>query len=408
MPAVHKTVIERNGETMNRNLIIAHGGGPTAVINASLYGVITEAKKHQCFKKVLGAVHGIEGVLKEQFIDFTTVSQQQIDILPQTPSSAIGSCRHKLTEKDYPIILDILQKHKVGYFIYNGGNDSMDTCEKIARAAKEAGYDLITAGIPKTIDNDLGFTDHCPGYGSAARFLAANVRDLCCEERALPIYPMIIETMGRNAGWLTAAASLAKINGRPCADLIYLPEYVFDKESFLSDMERCLMKSTALIAVVSEGLADESGKPVADTGFVDGFGHSVPGGTAQALAGMVYEKLGVKARYEKLGLVGRASMIWQSPVDRIEAIAAGQQAVRTLTDGNSGYMISIRRVSDEPYRCTFELVPLADVANYEKKFPAEWINQAHNGISEDFTQYCRPLLGEEFVPYADFAIDGFS
>lgn len=389
---------------MNKNLVVAHGGGPTAVINASLYGVITEARKHNCFGKILGAVHGIEGVLNEQFIDFSAVSDTQIERLPYTPSSAIGSCRRKLTEEDYPVILDIFKRHEVGYFIYNGGNDSMDTCEKIARMAKESGYELVVAGIPKTIDNDLEFTDHCPGYGSAARFIAANVRDLRCEERALPIYPMIIETMGRNAGWLTAAASLAEIDGHPCADLIYLPEYAFDEKVFLDDMERCLTRSPVLIAVVCEGLADASGKPVADTGFVDGFGHSVPGGTAQALAKIVLDKLGVKTRYEKLGLVGRASEVWQSPTDREEAIGAGRYAVQSLVNGESGYMVSIKRVSTEPYRCEFELVPLNYVANYEKKFLLEWINPAHNGICGSFAEYCKPLIGEPFKPYADLGI----
>lgn len=390
---------------MNKNLIVAHGGGPTAVINASLYGVVEETKRHSCFGKILGAVHGIEGVLNEQFIDFSKVDQGQIDLLPHTPSSAIGSCRRKLTEEDYPAILKILKKYEVGYFIYNGGNDSMDTCEKISRMAKESGYELMVAGVPKTIDNDLGYTDHCPGYGSAARFVAANVRDLRCEERALPIYPMIVETMGRNAGWLTAAASLAEIQGRPCADLIYLPEYAFDENGFLDDMEACLRKSSSVIAVVCEGLADKNGKPVADTGFVDGFGHSVPGGTAQALAKLVLDQLGVQARYEKFGLVGRASDVWQSGVDREEAIGVARHAVKILAEGKSGYMVSIKRVSNAPYISEYDMVPLVDVANYEKKFPLEWINNRHNGIKREFIEYCRPLIGDDFMDYADFQID---
>lgn len=390
---------------MNNNLIIAHGGGPTAVINASLYGAVDEARKSNCFGKILGAVHGIEGVLNEQFIDFTQMSRAKIDLLAVTPSSAIGSCRRKLTEEDYPVVLDIFKKYEVGYFIYNGGNDSMDTCEKISRIAKQAGYDLVVGGIPKTIDNDLEFTDHCPGYGSAARFIAANTRDLRCEEEALPIYPMIIETMGRNAGWLTAAASLAEMNGKPCADLIYLPEYAFNEQAFLDDMENCLSRSKAVIAVVCEGLADENGKPVADTGFVDGFGHSVPGGTAQAMADIVLKKLGVKTRYEKLGLVGRASAVWQSAVDREEAIGAGRYIIQALANRKSGYMAAIDRLSNQPYEISYSLVPLSKVANFEKKFPLEWINKAHNGICGGFEEYCRPLIGGNFAPYASFDIN---
>ncbi|MCL2162852.1 MAG: 6-phosphofructokinase [Oscillospiraceae bacterium] len=390
---------------MNKNLIIAHGGGPTAVINASLFGVIDEVRKHSCFGTVFGAVHGIEGILNEQFVDFSKASQPQIDLLPRTPSSAIGSSRRKLTEDDYSVVLEVFKKYKAGFFLYNGGNDSMDTCAKISRIAGEFGYELTVAGIPKTIDNDLAYTDHSPGYGSAARFIVANTRDLRCEERALPIYPMIIEVMGRNAGWLAAAASLAEIGGKPCADLIYLPEYTFDERNFLDDIDRRLSRSSTLLVVVSEGLVGKDDKPVADTGFIDGFGHSVPGGTAQALANLVLEKLGVQTRYEKLGLVGRASEIWQSSVDRREAIRAGRYAVKTIARGISGYMVTIRRVSNDPYRSDLGLVPLGDVANVEKKFPLEWINSEHNGVSYDFAKYGSPIIGDNFTPYTDFDIE---
>lgn len=391
-------------DNMHQNLIIAHGGGPTAVINASLYGTVRQAQSSGRFDRILGAVHGVEGVFREEFLDLGAMPDSVLELLLQTPSSAIGSCRRKLTEEDYPRLLELFDRHKVGYFIYNGGNDSMDTCHKIATLAQKSGYDLKVAGIPKTIDNDLGFMDFCPGYASAARFLAANVRDLRCEERALPIYPMIIETMGRNAGWLTAAASLAEIAGQPCADLIYLPEYAFDEAAFLADMERCLSRSKAVIAVVCEGLAGADGRPVADTGFVDGFGHSVPGGTAQSLARLVLEKLGVQTRYEKLGLVGRASSVWQSPVDRAVAIECGRRAVDLLTAGQSGYMVTTTRTSDVPYACSYGTVALDQVANIERKFPLEWINDAHNSICSSFADYCRPLLGAEFKAYVNFGI----
>ncbi|MBQ9062616.1 MAG: 6-phosphofructokinase [Eubacterium sp.] len=388
-----------------KNLVIAHGGGPTAVINASLYGAVSQAQKAGCFGKILGAVHGINGVFSEHFIDLTDLDSGTLNLLLRTPSSAIGSCRRKLTDEDYPVLLEILERNNVGYFIYNGGNDSMDTCYKMAELAKKTSYDLVVAGIPKTIDNDLGYTDHCPGYGSAARFLAANIRDLRCEERALPIYPMIIETMGRNAGWLTAAASMAQIGGRPCADLIYLPEYAYDEEKFLSDIDNALRTSPVLVVVVSEGFSRADGKPIADTGFVDGFGHSVPGGTAQALAQIVHEKLGIQTRYEKLGLVGRASGIWQSPVDRDEAAEAGKRAVQLLQEGISGYMVTILRKGRDIYEAEYGTVELEKVANFERKFPLEWINETHNGINEAFLKYAKPLIGEDFSPYVDFGID---
>ena len=387
---------------MRKNLIIAHGGGPTAVINASLYGVIKEAEKVNSIERVYGAVHGIEGVLNEHFIDLTNADADNIDMLTYTPASAIGSCRRKLTEEDYPVVMDIFKRHNIGYFIYNGGNDSMDTCDKVNRVAREAGMKLYTFGIPKTIDNDLAHTDHCPGFGSAARFVASVTRDLWCEVKALPIYVTILETMGRNAGWLAAAASLAKINDRPCAQLIYLPETAFDKDRFFSDVSNRLSRQKELLIVVSEGLAYPDGKLLADTGFVDGFGHPVPGGTAQAMARMLLDDMNIKTRAERPGLIGRALSLLQSTVDRDEAIACGRYAVKAMAEGKTDRMVSIVRQSNDPYAYSLEDVPLSAVANHEKTFPLEWITENKAGITKEFEEYCKPLIGEDFPAYSDF------
>ncbi len=384
---------------MKRNILIAHGGGPTTVINGSLYGVLSEAEKYSEIGHIYGAVHGIEGVLNEELIDLSQQSAAQIALLPHTPASALGSCRRKLGDADYPRILEVFRKYNIGYFFYNGGNDSMDTCAKIERMAKEFGYDLVTVGIPKTIDNDLDLTDHCPGYGSAARFVANNTRDLWMEVQAMPMYVTILETMGRNAGWLTAAGSLPMYNGKPCAQLIYLPERTFCKEAFLADVDDLLHKQKEILIVVSEGLRDDSGEMISDLGVVDGFGHKLAGGSAQTLCDMVTQNLGVRARAERHGFLGRASMVMQSAQDREEAIAVGRHALKLAMAGISGVMVSIQRDSTEPYRYSMSQAPLEKVANLEKMFPDEWINARGNGVSEEFRRYCMPLIGEPFAPY---------
>lgn len=387
---------------MKRNVLIAHGGGPTTVINASLFGVLDEAKKYPQIGTVYGAVHGIEGVLNEDLMDLSAEPAEQVGLLPYTPASALGSCRRKLSAADYPRILEVLKKYNIGYFFYNGGNDSMDTCNKVNKMAQESGYDLMTIGIPKTIDNDLDLTDHCPGYGSAARFIANNTRDLWMEVRAMPNYVTVMETMGRNAGWLTAAASLATYNGQPCAQLIYLPERPFREEQFLADVAALMKKQRAILIVVSEGLVDESGKMITNMGVIDGFGHPLAGGIAQVLCDKITEKLGVKARAEKHGFLGRCSMVMQSAQDREEAIEVGRHALRLAMSGKTGYMAAIKRESSDPYRWSMTEVPLENVANLEKKFPDEWINEAGNGILEPFKDYCQPLIGEPLPPYTVF------
>lgn len=385
---------------MKKNVLIAHGGGPTVVINSSLYGVLDEASRYSDIGTIYGAAHGIEGVLNDQLINLSEVSAEQIALLPMTPSSILGSCRRKLGEDDYPRILELFEKYNIGYFFYNGGNDSMDTCNKVEQLAKKSGYDLTVIGIPKTIDNDLVMTDHCPGYGSAARFVANNTRDLWMEVQAMPLYVTIMETMGRNAGWLTAAASLPRYKDKPCAQLIYLPERTFNQEAFLSDVDNLLSKQKEVLIVVSEGLTDETGKMISDLGVVDGFGHTLAGGSSQVMCDLVTKHLGVRARAERHGFLGRASMIMQSAQDRDEAIAVGRHAFKLAMAGVSGVMVSIKRESTSPYAYSMAEAPLEKVANEEKKFFDEWINDAGNGVTEEFRQYCLPLIGEPFPPYA--------
>lgn len=385
--------------TLEGNLLIAQGGGPTAVINASLQGVIEEAGKYAQIKGIYGARFGVEGLLKEDFIDLGKEALEKIKGLSYTPASALGSCRRKLVEKDFPEVLKILKKYNIRYFFYNGGNDSMDTCNKISVLAGEYNYDLKVIGVPKTIDNDLAYTDHCPGFGSAARYSAISTMELAKDVESLPIHVCIMELMGRNAGWLTASAALAKKNGNEGPHLIYLPERPFIEEEFLEDVKQLHKEVQGVLVVVSEGLVDIKGNPLADSGIVDGFGHKVPGGVAQHLSNMVMNKLGIKSRSEKPGLLGRASIPMQSDIDREEARGVGAYAVKTAVEGKSGYMVSIKRLASNPYKSEFELIALEQVANIEKKFPMEWINKRGNGIEKAFIDYCTPLIGQALPDY---------
>ncbi len=381
------------------HMLIAHGGGPTPVINSSLQGAIEEAMKSDLIDRIYGARFGVEGLLKEDFIDLRAQKQENISSLRTTPASALGSCRRKLIDDDMPVILDILRRNEIRYFFYNGGNDSMDTCNKIYNLACEKNYELNVIGIPKTIDNDLMHTDHCPGFGSAARYIAVSMRELSLDVASLPIHVCIAEVMGRNAGWLAAAASLSTEHGRG-PHLIYLPEKPFSKKEFLEDVKLIHRENSGLLVVVSEGLKDESGKLIGDSGIKDGFGHVVPGGTAQTLSNLVVSELGINSRSEKPGLLGRVSIAHQSPVDRQEAYDAGAFAVKSAIEGKSGYMVAFEREDDRDYHCNLKLVPLPEVANFEKKFPMEWINSRGNGIKiESFRKYCEPLMGEPIPSY---------
>ena len=383
---------------MGRNILVAHGGGPTAVINCSLQGVVEAARDSGRVDKIYAARFGAEGILKGDLIDLTDVPAETIAKLRHTPASAIGSCRRKLTDADCPTVLETLKKFNIDCFFYNGGNDSMDTCHKVNELARREGLDLRVIGIPKTMDNDLDVTDHCPGFGSAARYAALSAAELALDASGLPIHVVVLELMGRNAGWVTAASAMAK-RLTDCEVLTYLPEVPVDEDKMLADIERGYARGRGLLVTVSEGICGPDGQPLADTGIVDGFGHKIPGGTAQHVTDRIIQKLGLKSRAEKPGLLGRASIPYVSSVDRSEAYAVGRYAMNAALRDESGCMVSIDAVRTPAYSSSMSLVPLAKVANVEKKFPIEWIVDG-NGIADAFFDYALPLMGGDFPEYA--------
>lgn len=375
------------------NMLIAHGGGPTPVINSSLLGAVREAKLHPEIETIYGARFGAEGILAGDLLDLGQVDRENLALLAKTPASALGSCRRKLTDADYPAVLECFKRFNIRYFFYNGGNDSMDTCNKIYQLATQTGYELRVIGIPKTIDNDLAVTDHCPGFGSAAKYAAVSALEIAQDASALPIHVVVMELMGRNAGWITAASALFA-DKMPCEHLVYLPEVAFDKAAFLAAVKEKFAKGKGLLVTISEGIHYADGSPVADSGVVDGFGHKVPGGAAQTLCDMIMAETGLKARSEKPGLLGRVSVALMSPVDQREAEEAGAVAVRSAVEGKTGFMVGFQVDRAPAYACKTCLIPLEDVANAEKKFPLGWIGQDGCSIDKAFIDYCLPLLGE--------------
>ena len=385
--------------------IIGQSGGPTSVINASAYGVIRTALDADCITAVYGAANGIVGVLNDNLYDMSKEDAEELERMMYTPSSALGSCRYKIADPDvydtdYKRILEIFKKYNVRYFFYNGGNDSMDTCNKISKYMMKVGYECRIMGVPKTIDNDLFGTDHCPGYASAAKYIATT----CCEiYHDARVYDKgmitIIEIMGRHAGWLTAAASLASITGE-APDLIYLPERNFDMDKFLADVTRIYNENGKVIVAVSEGIHDAEGNLIAETASGttaarDSFGHAQLGGLAASLSHIVKEKTGAKVRGIELSLMQRCGAHIASQTDIDESFMAGKVAVESAINGITDKMVALDRVSQNPYRCETKLIDLSAVANYEKKVPDEWINEEGNGILQGFIDYALPLIQGE-------------
>lgn len=330
------------------NLLIVHGGGPTAVINASLYGAVTEAKKYPELTHIYAAKNGTGGLLKEEFIEMGNVPEKDLELLLHTPGSAIGTSRDALEPEDYDKMAEILVRKNIGYVLFNGGNGTMDTCGKLYKTCKEKNLDIKIMGIPKTIDNDISVTDHSPGYGSAARYIAQSVKEICADVKGLPIHVVVVETSGRNAGWITAASSLAEDGDGLGPDLIYLPERPFDEDKFIEDVRKLLEKKKGIVVVASEGLKNAKGEPVVEPVFRSA--RAVYFGDVSAhLANLVIKKLGYKARGEKPGLLGRASVALQSAVDREEAVLAGRTACRAAMEGESGKMVAFERISTTPY-----------------------------------------------------------
>ena len=383
---------------MGVNILVAHGGGPTAVINTSLQGVVEAARASGKVDRIYAARFGAEGILKGDLMDLTEVPASTIAKLAHTPASAIGSCRRKLTDADYPVVIDTLKRFSIDCFFYNGGNDSMDTCNKVSKLAQKEGLDLKVIGIPKTIDNDLDITDHCPGFGSAARYAAEAASELALDASALPIHVVVMELMGRNAGWITAASALAQ-RITNCEVLTYLPELRVDEERMLAEIETAWAKGKGLLVTVSEGLCDLQGKPLASTGIVDGFGHMIPGGTAQHITDSIIQKLNIKSRAEKPGLLGRTGIPYASRVDQIEAYAVGKYALEAALKGESGSMVAIDAHRSQTYSFDLFLTPLEKVANVEKKFPLEWIVNG-NQIDDRFFDYAMPLMMDKVPDYA--------
>ncbi|MCS7314170.1 MAG: 6-phosphofructokinase [Bryobacterales bacterium] len=375
--------------------VVAHGGGPTAVINASLAGVIEERRRHGEIVALYGARHGIQGVLAEDFLDLDREDPNLIELIARTPGSALGSCRYKVKEPDYERILEVFRAHNVRYFFYTGGNDSMDTTMKVAQLARQSGYELRAIGIPKTIDNDLAETDHSPGYGSAALFYACALRDIGADLRELPGRVTVVEVMGRNAGWLTAATALARHQPDDPPHLIYLPERPLPAEKLLADVEAVYRRLGYAVVAVCEGQRDEKGEPFgADLIAADGFAHALAGNLAHALSQLIARRLKLRARSEKPGLLGRTSAAFVSESDRQEARICGREAVHAALEGESEKMVTLVREPGAAYRVRTGLVELERVANVERRFPTEWIHPEGNDVLGPFLEYARPLTGE--------------
>lgn len=318
---------------MAENVLVVHGGGPTAVINASLYGVIEEAKRSGRIEQVYGAVGGSEGILKERFVDLLQFPEEKQKLLLDTPATAIGSSRFALEQEDYEAMVAIFQKYEIKYVLLNGGNGTMDTCGRIYEVCKDAG--IFVTGIPKTIDNDIAIIDHSPGYASAARYLAVTTAEIGADVKALPIHVCVIEAMGRNAGWITAASALARKKAGDAPHLIYLPERPFNEEEFLEDVKRIHEEKGGVVVVVSEGLKNKDGEPIVPPIFKTDRA-TYYGDVSAHLANLVVQKLGIKARNEKPGLSGRTSIALQSPVDREEAVLVGKEALKPQWKGRAG------------------------------------------------------------------------
>ena len=387
-----------------KNLLIMHGGGPTAVINASLYGAVQEAKRHPEVGHIYGAIGGSGGLMKEQLRDLRQIPEEELSLLLTTPGSAIGTSRDRLREEEYRRMAEVLRKYEIDCVLLNGGNGTMDTCGKLWHQCKADGMDVRVMGIPKTMDNDIAVTDHAPGYGSAARYIAASVQEVCADVKSLPIHVVIIEASGRNAGWITAASALARVEPGDGPDLIYLPERPFIEEAFLRDVSRLIEKKKGVVVVVSEGLRDEKGEPVAEPVFTSGRDVYF-GDVCGHLANLVQQKLGYKARAEKPGLLGRASIAYQSSVDREEARLAGELACRAVLEGETGKMVAFRREEGAAYKVTPILVPIEQVMLEEKKLPDAFINAAGNDVTDAFVRWAAPLIGEPLGRMVSFRND---
>ena len=394
-----------------RNIIVGQSGGPTSVINSSLAGVYKNAIERG-FDKVYGMLHGIQGLLDEQYIDLSTQIHSELDIelLKRTPSAFLGSCRFKLPEihEDkaiYEKIFEILNRLDIDAFIYIGGNDSMDTIKKLSDYAILTGQKQKFLGVPKTIDNDLALTDHTPGFGSAAKYIGASTKEVIRDAQGLTYKKSMItimEIMGRNAGWLTGATALARTEDCDGPDLIYLPELPFDLQLFGEKIKQLLQEKTSIVVAVSEGIRTEDGTYVCELGnsidFVDAFGHKQLSGTASYLASYIAGEIGCKTRAIELSTLQRAASHAASRVDILEAYQVGGAAVKAADEGDNGKMVVLKRLSDDPYQCGTEVKDVHKIANDEKLVPRNWVNEEGTYVTNEFISYVRPLIQGDVSP----------
>ena len=394
---------------MAKNIIIGQSGGPTAVINSSLAGVYKAARSLGA-DKVYGMKYGIEGLLKEELLELNVLldDRMSIELLKRTPSSYLGSCRFKLPDPDtdatpFVKLFTLFDKYDICAVFYIGGNDSMDTIGKLADYGQRVGSDIRFMGVPKTIDNDLMVTDHTPGYGSAAKYIGVVMKEIIRDATVYGTnYVTVVEIMGRNAGWLTAAAALAKSDDCEGVDMICLPEVPFNVERFVEKVRVMQEKKPSIVIAVSEGVKLEDGRYVCeladDVHAVDAFGHKALTGTARYLANVVARNLDTKTRCIELSTLQRCAGHLTSRTDITEAYQVGGAAVKAAFEGVTGQMVALKRISNSPYQCTTELHPISEVANLEKKVPLSWMNENHTQMTEDFLAYARPLIQAELTP----------
>ena len=393
-----------------KHMLIAQSGGPSAAINATVAGVVERCMTSDKVDRIYGAVNGIKGVLNGNYVDLTEIlsSPEQLRLLCSTPAAALGSCRLKLNNADegqLGQIVDALLSREIGYFVYVGGNDSMDTVYQLSAYIKKHNIQgLSVMGAPKTIDNDLPMTDHCPGFGSAAKYIAATFAEIVrdCEVYDIPAVT-IVEVMGRNAGWLTAASALSRVNGGEGPSLIYLCEPVFDTEQFLKDVQEKLEQKDSVLVAISEGIHDSEGRYVSEqvqSDAQDQFGHSYIAGSAKVLEELVRDRIGCKVRSIELNLMQRCAAHLASATDLEESRMLGMKACQCALEKQGGQMASIRRISADPYRVEYTSVPVSEVANKEKKVPLSWITEDGHDVTEEMMAYLRPLiLGEPAMQY---------
>ena len=412
--------LRRNKETMSvlrGNAIFGQSGGPTAVINASAAGVIeTALRQTGIIDKVYGAAHGIVGILNEVFYDMGQEDPQELLYLRTTPSSALGSCRYKLADPkkddtDYLRLLEVFKKYNIRYFFYNGGNDSMDTCSKVSNYMREHGYECRVMGVPKTIDNDLYGTDHCPGFASAAKYIATATMEVYLDSRVYDTGMItVLEIMGRNAGWLAAATALASYKGYG-PDLIYLPEVPFDLDRMVEDVSRIYKQTGKVIVAVSEGVRTPAGRYIPEligTPKVDAFGHKQMGGAAAILAEYLADRIDTKIRAIEFSLLQRCAAHCASAIDVEEAYLAGKTAVEEAVSGTTDYMVGFERLPGSEYGIKTILIPLQDVANAEHLVPREWINAEGNFVNQEYIDYALPLISEESVTVKEDGLPRFA